>query len=371
MKKFIIGLLWISQFLFIVQVTNALAMDVSNKDLSFAEVSTIKTWLADNYHDDNNLVIKVKGWVNYYLAIQQKHVFFAKGLRRPKDFSWNFHTFPAIELPFLQQVKQIAENKKNIITLEIAAARGYVSWKVPLAFNNGGTHYANDITPDVINELKQKLPEIYRSIGKPDLMEHIRPVEGSCLDLLMLHPELKNNVDVIYVQKLEKFLNPKQHQDFLFLIETLLAPGGYAFLCTDSDNFLKKSYHMKDGYLQLLTAAQSENSIYPAFVQFDKEMRHDPTINKDREKYFNIQHPENDVIECGRELIKANWSIYGEQTFRLERNVFNYFTPEIYQQAIAHATKLEIVDTFFMDEIGLRTTEKNMASLVGVIVKKL
>lgn len=371
MKKLIQSFLLIP-VLFIAQVINTFALDKQNDNENFADLSVIKTWLADIYHDDEDLIAKIAAAVKLFMYPSPYNSTVTQALMKkircnPNTVVREYYTVPtiaAVELPFLQQVKKVSKNKKNIITLEIAAARGYVSWKVPVAFANGGVHYANDINSNVIEiEMKKNLYEIYHNIGKPELIEHIRPVVGSCFSLLSLHPELKNNVDVIYVQRLEHFFNPKQHQEFLTLIETLLAPGGYAFLCAHNDSMVKKSKDIKEDYHKLFAKAEADAIDYPAFIQYSQESKYNLTTDKFQIKQYNVCRPENDS-ECFHGPI--NYTKQDNIETTIYRSISNYFTPEIYRQAIIKNTNLEIVDSFIIDN----KNSYEIPAIAAIIVKK-
>jgi len=328
---------------------------------NFSKLETIKTWVATKYHSDKKMLENLQHYIVGLLP-QNKNRYIKTSVFYPvpqdenvRFFGRAFPTDEAIELPFLQQINKISKTKK-IITLEIGAAFGLVSWKVPLAFDNKGTHYVNELSTAAIKEFTTMTPHIFQKLQKPELMKSIEIIPGSCFEILTKHPELANQVDVILVQNVEHFLSPMQHQKFLALIETLLAPDGYAFLSANDPSYACVAN--KTGEFRKLIleneANNNEHDIYYAFIQY----------NESPDDYFNasiIKLPESYAIEPGDDDSGAH--------------IRNLFTPKIYRQAITHGTNLEIIDTFFTDKMGLKLNHKNQyADYAGgnaaAIVKK-
>lgn len=55
-----------------------------------------------------------------------------------------------------------------------------------------------------------------------ELKEKTVIIPGDCFSILDKHPELKGNVDALYVQNLEHFFNPHMHQQFISLWKNFL-----------------------------------------------------------------------------------------------------------------------------------------------------
>ncbi len=381
MKK-TISALCVGCLLYIGQITNVTATPY-RKTQAFPELSTIKTWVADKYHNQKGLMRDIKHFVDattsQHGSLNAIFKMVPQDEDTKRDFGKTFYTLPAIELPFLQKVKEMSQNKNNgepMITLEIAAARGYVSWKVPLAFEGHGTHYANDLSSKVIKELKTNIQETFDALEQPELITSVKTIDGSCFNILKNHPELKNKVDVIYVQNLEHFLNPQQHKELILLIEDLLAPGGYAFFSAHSTGAYSAGEPNKDTtseYWKLFLTAEANGTMYPSFIQYDVEFAQaDNTETITNPRRFNIKRPENDSIECYTKTLNTVKK-YGAR-ITTQHVVTNYYTPKIYRQAIENNTKLAVVDAYFMDGQGLRQDNKNWndPSLVfaAVIVRK-
>jgi SAM-dependent methyltransferase len=330
---------------------------VGLEDVFFSKRTTIKTWVANKYQRDNSLLDLIQSYVGFLVlentdAFKIQHLTVPQDKDTKRDYGKVFHTLPDFELPFLQRVKKISE-EKNIITLEIAAGLGFVSWKVPLAFKHQGHHYANDLSSKALNDVLVPLvTHRYHQLGQPELSKFITAIPGSCFDILEKYPELVNKVDVIYVQNLEHFFNPKQHEKFLKLIETLLAPGGYVFLCAHSPPVPANSYY------KLFLEREAKGEIYPGFIQYDVSfVQHvDYTLQIDS-KFSNLVIPENYDIECSKKTLSS----YKESPyFHVEQRVVsNFYTPKIYRKAIENSTKLLVVDSFYMDLAGHRQTNSD------------
>ncbi|MGL5784665.1 MAG: hypothetical protein ACRCYZ_04295 [Alphaproteobacteria bacterium] len=271
-----------------------------------------------------------------------------------------FRTLP-FEVEFLRHIKNISDTKKPV-TLEIAAAFGLVSWKVPFCFGEkGGTHYVNDLNFSAMEQgydsvINQRLRET------PTLKEMLVKLPGNCFDIPQTNPHLLGKVDAIYVQNLDHFFNPEDHQRYMRLLADLLAPGGRAFLCAHSFIF-KKSDPLYNLYLE----RKKVGDLYPGFVQYDAEfsasVKHSleiglpvlsnatrPADNAPFEK-FNIQPPQN----AGSIYFPA----IGQQVEAIklhQRVTQNSLSPAIYTRLVAAIPEIFLIDSFFI------TKERKRAS---------
>jgi hypothetical protein len=346
---------------------------ITAEDVFFSKLTTVKTWVADKYQKDSSLLNLITSYVGYLVfentdAFDMQHMLVPQDKDTKRDYGKLFHTLPDIELPFLQHVKNTSQKKKHIITLEIAAGAGFVSWKVPLAFEKNGHHYANDLSSVVINSwLVPIITKRYQQLSKPELSNLVTAITGSCFEILDKHPELVNKVDVIYVQNLEHFFNPKQHQKFLKLIETLLAPGGRAFLCAHStQQVYTEAFH------KLFLEREAKGEVYPGFVQYDVTfMQQGASTALINPETYNPVIPANYDIECSKKTLSTYKK--GDYTYATQRLVDNLFTPQIYRKAIENSTNLLLVDSFYMDIAGNRQTiddENEESTFAVAIVKK-
>ncbi|MBU0744631.1 MAG: class I SAM-dependent methyltransferase, partial [Gammaproteobacteria bacterium] len=285
-------------------------------------------------------------------------------------FGYNQNTIEDLELNFLQFVHEISI-KKPPITLEIAAGTGNLSWKVPLAFENDGQHYANDLSSIMMNTEFDHTIEKHSKDLQLALKLFIKKIPGDCLKVLNI-TGLKNKFDAIYVANLEQYFNPEQHQQFLELIEYLLAPGGQAFLCSNS-------YIYKENY-PIINFGQ-EQSNYPYFIQ--KIVTFENEINSNNPAA--IIRPDNNT-PTGHVLIEKNnedkfskeelpqafvnkVDIYKNATYS---HTSNAFSPDVYRAVIELYPTLTIIDTFFVDRSGVRQSKMDYrVKRVAAIIKKI
>jgi hypothetical protein len=225
--------------------------------------------------------------------------------------------------------------------VEFGAAEGFVSWKVPLAFENGGTHYANDLSEIVLRDkLRPTVHNIYQRLGQSALKESVKAISGSCLDMLSsmgLLMKIGKQVDVVYAQNVEHFFNPTQHQQFLALIDWLLVPGGYAFLSANSPEQILN--RISEDFCKLVLDGEFSGETYYGFFQYEQG----------GVSYVNVKRPARDDVQLG--FLNS----YGPGRV----SVRNLYTPEVYRRAVskyntAHQGKLEVVDAFFLDREGNR-----------------
>ncbi len=110
--------------------------------------------------------------------------------------------------------------------MEIAAAIGLVTWKIPLAFEQTGKVYANELS----SKVEKTFDQVLNRRLEQELQGVVHKIPGDCFNIPQNHPGLLGKVDAIFVQNLEHFFNPIQHQEFLNLLEKLLTDSGRAFL---------------------------------------------------------------------------------------------------------------------------------------------
>lgn len=396
-----------------------IALGVGPEQVEFSRMETLKTWVRSDIFCSADIQ-KIQGHV---FATVPQNPDSIKFIERVDDVSYEGkalesreligiekamftkhrgHVFPtqaAIELPFLQRVHSVSLVKKAI-TLEMAAASGLVSWKVPYAFErNNGEHYANELSSKMLKNLDTTLNE---RISDPRLRDSIVIVPGSCFSILNQHPELRESVDAIYVQYLEHFFNPFEHALFLELLADLLAPGGCAYLCALSFSFGTDATHP----LYKLYQEQKEKGevIYRGFMQWDTTFQGtEPSY--ENSIISNVIHPADDTVVGLKDWIdqeetsiklKDLYALSGgnfnpnlqgiaerfasknaEMVVKLplpklrQRIVTNYFSPSIYRDAIEQHPRLAVVDSFFLDRNGMRK-DKWGEGIVGaaVIVRK-
>ncbi|AIK96807.1 hypothetical protein [Candidatus Odyssella acanthamoebae] len=346
----------------------------------FSQLDTIKTWVADKHYDEVELMSKLQQ--NVAMTVPQNPFslhFMLPVKNNPEDkryFGKSFRTLAAVELPFLQYVKQLSA-EREITTLEIAASIGMVSVKVPFAFGHKGTHYVNDLSAEMLNNEFQKL--VNSRLGGTALKEHLKILPADCFHLLEQEPSLRNKVDAIYVQNLEHFFNPVQHQLFLSVLDDLLAENGQAFLCAHSFKFGIDTSHP---LFKLYSSRKSEGDVYPGFAAYDVEFTGiyqtqatlgNPVISKVSRPSDDTEIKKIDIGTprmIGSEVVSPMGRV---ELFKMKQHITeNSFSPSIYRNAVALHPHLEVTDAFFMDGNGNRIEKwgKDVTHAVAIVKKK-
>jgi len=220
--------------------------------------TTIKTWLAPQHL---HRIDEIQKWV----AMTVRENPFSLQLSSLENESNGqlrrvFQT-SRVEVKFLQWVNQLSQANQHPVTMELAGGLGLASWKVPYCFKTEGTHYVNDIhfSNDAFAALKRT-----RFPSMPNLEQMLHPLPGDCLKIPQTHPHLMGSIHAILVENLEPFLNPLDHQRFLDVVEGLLAPGGRAFIGSESFSFKKG-----DPLYALYLESKKAGDLYPGFAQYD------------------------------------------------------------------------------------------------------
>lgn len=344
----------------------------------FSQKKTLKTWLAERYQNDPDKLEEIQG--NVAMEVPQNPYSF--NLIMPvvnnegdtRYFGKVFHALEAIQLPFLQAAHQLSLNKQPVI-LEIAAGVGMVSWKIPYALENGGKIYINELSAEMVRLLKL----VMEARLDFDVSEILTIVPGDCFDLVTKCPELKEAVDLIYVQQLEHFFNPTQHQEFITLISSLLAPGGRAFLSAQTVD----SHHIKEGHpvYELYAKEKAAGSTYPGFMTQEGDLITDLLTGAQLTgvqitracRPDDTQHCSTKTLSFGAKKI-VNVEGLGDREVRALSQLVtsNFYTPTIYKNAIAFHSTLTIVDNYFMNQQGKRYEKFNEDYMIfaAVIIEK-
>ncbi|MBW8309285.1 MAG: hypothetical protein K0M45_06575 [Candidatus Paracaedibacteraceae bacterium] len=348
----------------------------------FSKMVTIESWVADKHHSNEELMQRVQKNVAMTVPENSFSLHFTLPIKNNEGddryFGKSFPTLQDVELPFLQYVKQTLTLKEEPITLELAASIGMVSWKVPFAFSQEGTHYANDLSSLMLDSQFQKM--VTNRLQETGLEKYLKTLPGDCFQLLEQHPSLRNKVDAIYVQNLEHFFNPTKHQSFLSLLDDLLAENGQAFLCAHSFKFGIDTAHP---LFKLYSSRKAEGDIYPGFAAFDVEFIgiHKTALTVGDAVISNVSRPTDDTeaqkIDIGLPQDIGSHFIrpMGRQVelFKMKNHVVeNSFSPSIYRNAVALHPNLEVIDAFFMDGKGKRLEKwgKDVHHAAAIIKKK-
>lgn len=377
--KFLFSVLYcLRSFISMASVSDSL-YDTDEFDVEstmFSKMETIKTWVADKHQDDKKLLKRIQRDVAMTLPQNLFHRQFIVPVENnagdTRYFGKTMATLAAIELPFLQFVKEISQ-KKQVYTLEIGAADGLVSWKVPLAFSGGSIHCVNDLSNHMLENFM--LLAGMRLEGT-ELKKRICKISGDCLSVFK-YESFKSKFSAIYVQNVEHFFNPVQHQEFLTLISELLEENGQAYLSShsfgfgeDTDNPLRKVYQEQ----------KSKGDVYPGFAEYVMELRQ----VKHKESIISIKtisasRPDDNVF-ASRENLGVpvddgvvKHPLYGivETQKGKTKTVSNAYSPSIYRKAISLHPSLEVLDSFFIARGGIREDSWNKnISHAAVILKK-
>jgi len=260
-------------------------------------------------------------------------------------------------------VHNISKSKQPT-TLEIAAARGFVSWKVPYAFKHGGTHYANELSHAM---MYGDFDQVIRSWVRANLVNSIIKLPGSCFEILNSNPQLRESIDAIYVQNLQHFFNPLQDCLFWEHIADLLAPEGHAFLCANSFVFGKDTDHP---IYKLFLEKKRAGVKYPSFAKFQVTFKQNKFMQAQYDNVFSDVSRPNDDAHIEKIDIAMHYldPVTVEAT---QETVINSFSPSIYKDVIAMHPRLEVVDAFFIDKNGIRSENWSAdIQYAAVIIKK-
>lgn len=354
---------------------------------TFSQMKTLMTWVAKEHSQDptfmktlqRNVAMEVpENSYSYHLCCKPIQ-------NNAGDTRYYGKSFPTIKHPalsFLKYVHNISATA-NVNVLEIAASLGLNSWKVPYAFQKPGRVYVNELSTEMLKIFEQLCE--HRFVGKEALKACITPLPGSCFDILRKNPELKGRFNAIYVQNLEHFLNPQEHQLFLELIADLLAEDGRAFLVAHT---FPPDQAASDNPVQILYKKNRASGIlYPGFHQATLKARmliqsHIPLPGI---QVSDVIRPTDTAI-CGFNVISQSEPVLASTSFGLQQVGFttqivttNTFTPEVYRDAIRRhrsvhvKTSLEILDSFFLDSTGNNYSSFVAAKEIiytGVVIRK-
>ncbi len=348
---------------------------------SFSKMETIKTWVAPHHNQTTHQ--EIQGNVAMTVKENPFSVHFAMPVQNDPGvttyFGKSFPTIPAIELPFLQWVREVSANNQNPVTMELAASMGLVSWKVPFAFpETVGMHYANELSHFMMDNVFPQMMDV-RLKNHPELMEKVMRLPGDCFDIPQHYPALLGEVKALSVQNLEHFLNAETHPKFIGLIESLLAPGGRAFLCSHSFMFGTDPNHPLRA---LYSERKQMGDLYPGFAEYDVTFTSikgaqmqvgDPEIS-------NVSRPADDAefVKIDKAEKDAGVMFYSPAGRHVPlqkstQHIFmNSFSPSIYRGVVAKFPSLRVVDTFFIEKANTRVDQwGDGISHAAVIIEKI
>lgn len=368
-------------FIAVAMTTSLLAMETDQfnpEQADFSKMETLRTWVSSKYQSNNEKMKEIQRNVAMEVPENTFSYNFVRPIRNndgdTRYFGKTFHTLKSVQLPFLQFVHEISKNK-NPVVLEIAASYGLVTWKIPYTFENGGTVYANELSSIMLNDEFDSV--MNARLNGDNLSQIVHKIPGDCFNISSEHPELIGQVDAIFVQNLEHFFNPVQHQDFLKLLDTLLVESGRAFLASHTMQpgtakrgnpiyelyINKKTSDMYPGFMRCIGVCQALKSgaLAGEVVVSEATRPNDSTICSTRtlgvldSKIINTQHGLQEVKTIKQEVISQ------------------FFTPSIYKSSIVPHKSLKMIDSFFMDQIGSKYEKfnDNLISHAVAIIEKV
>jgi len=293
---------------------------------------------------------------------------------RLSGFGNVYRSIAAVELPFLKFVRDLSQ-EKHVQTLEIGGGLSLVLWKLPFAFSeeHGGQHHFNELSREMVGKFTGALLD-QRFSSKSDLRKNISIVPGDCFRVLS---DLFGIIDAVYVQNLEHYFSPKQHQEFMDLIEKLLVPGGKAFLCSNAPTNNKK-------FLKFWNQRKQEKDLYPGFASYTVEMEQ---LNGYNSMFLEgtevitsgLSRPKDDA-KFQKETLSVERGVrqvYAEQLGRdvsvdrvTQRITDNRFSPEVYKGIVEMRPNLIYLEGFFIDSMGRRLEDSEGASWAAAIIQK-
>ena len=189
----------------------------------------------------------------------------------------------------------------------------------------------------------------------PPLRNMLHKIPGDCLEIPNKYPDLVGKIDAIYVQNLEHFFNPIQHQDFLRLLSILLTQNGRAFLVSHT---LDPQVAIPSNPVFSLYKEHKEKEIYPGFMKVTgSSYSLKSGISIGSLDVAEATRPEQST-SCSTTTIScqdAEITFNGKKEmgkFLTQVVISNFYTPTIYKNAISTHKSLTMVATYFMDRHG-------------------
>jgi len=350
--------------------------DFDPEKANMSKMATLTTWVANKHQVNQELMKAIQTRVASSAPQNPFSVHMSFPIKNDQGDSRYFgKTFPAIEaieIPYLQLIKQLSQ-KNPILSLEVGAGMGDVSWKAALAHEQDGVHHSNELSRVMVDELLT--PFVNGRLTQAGLAEScVTKLSGNCLDLLEQNQEAYK---IILSKNVEHFFNPVTHQRFIAAIEGGLQEGGQAFLCAHSFHFDDDpSGQVKEFY----KTQRAKSNLYPGFMQYDVEFTEWKQLTL-KSELSSPTRPADDAefVKCDlTSPIKSQALVgqFGIQTVTTtkQRVTENAFSPFIYKTAIGPHPFLKVVDSFFIKHDGTRSESSTWVSGIthaGAIVEKL
>ena len=256
-----------------------------------------------------------------------------------------FPSLPSIQYAYLTHLKNISRIR-DITVVNFGDADGRVSLKARLAIGSNGLVIVNDLSALEIKKAKTLFSETLSILNKKNNAQFDI---GSLFNFLKHNPHLKEKVDVCYIQNVEHFMNPLEHQQFVHdIVYPLLKKGGHIF-CTA--HTIESSVTYKGNpYFELYQLNKKQNIPYPLFAEIILANQYDPQTKLyvlGSTKIISAATPHNDKKCDG-----TGKSYQDEEGFWtvIHHVTHNKFTPTIYKNTFGN--NFECIESFFMDHRG-------------------
>lgn len=352
---------------------------------SFSRMRTLETWIsADILKDPASNIPRLQQRL-CQISIEQPYarLHCEKIIGNPEDEdefgSTTFPAIPAIQLPMLQFVHNKAL-ERPLKFLEIGSGNDFVLSSLPYAMT-GEIWCCERSLP-----MLEKITRSFNDNMNLKLKERctFKPIYSDCFDLLKKYPNLSGTFDVICVQNVEHLFSIKNHEAFVTLVESLLAPGGQAFSAANS---LLNEYALADHPVFVTYQKMKGKQKYPLFLAIGHTFKARVTVKGGKLEDGSVSvdpitHGDNKVTSAERPSDLGAWfddvrvpanakdgDIVDVTFVRTE----NFFTPQIYRDAYKDCSSLTVLEAFFIDRNGKRQEkyERKLDILfAAAIVKK-
>lgn len=375
-------------FIIIMYLCNTHTVEFNPEEYNFSKAETIKSWLPDYLQNEQHILF-LQNWIteampqNTAMLTNRATSIIKNNDNDTRYFGKNFPIMAIPQLAFLQTVRQYCmTHKKPAVVMEIGAGNGFFAYKIALALGNYGTCIINDLSEYEIKNIQALFGKMKQQI--PLNNDNVIFDIGDAVSILDRCPNLEGTVNLCYVQNVEHFMNPIQHQSFLKTVLKFLAPGGKVF-CTANTIYVgcgKKGNKYFDLYIDL----KKKGVTYPMFLKTYQNIKQvigtNAFIPGDNIKGVEVAADNEECYSRGRDTgNRENNLDYGLCGIVEQENLRNLFTPTIWLNAFKKAAEslpeccIEKEDGYFTN---LRNEEKfcefdnnQILTCASVVMKKI
>jgi SAM-dependent methyltransferase len=348
----------------IIPMYNTHTAEFNPEDYVFSKKETIRNWLSPDLCNEEYLCT-IQSWIAEEMP--QNTPMFTNSvtcLIRNNDgdkryFGKNFPTIAMPQLAFLQAIKQHQDsNDKPPVVIEFGAGSGRFSYKIKLALGNKGKLIVNDLSKYETEGAKALFNKGAQLTSFNS--ENVIFDTGDAAAILERHPDFEGTIDLCYVQNVEHFMNPVEHQNFLKTVLKLLASNGKVF-CTA--NTIPVGYGKKGNrYFDLYIELKKKQIIYPMFLKYEKTVKQiihtNAFVSNDHLEVVRLAKDDEQCYSKGRDTGRKEYHMmYGPCYVIEQSNLMNQFTPTIWHNAFKKAAEslpgccVEKMDGYFSDTL--------------------